>query len=86
MLIISGLSGFFQSVLAYRSAQLGRCLFRRFFGPVLSSDTEFMLFFLPRTELTMKISPKSLAKCMDAGFIKIAECPMCCSALINFLP
>ena len=86
MLIISGLSGFSRSVLACRSAQLGQCLFSQFFDPVLSSDTAFMLFFLPRMESTMKISPKSLAKCMDAGFIKIAECPMCCSALINLLP
>jgi len=79
VLIISGLIKSFQLILSYQSVKLERFHFHLSFGLVLLRGKAFLLLFQLRMELTMRTNLKSLVTSKDAGFIKIAEYPVCYS-------
>lgn len=79
MSIISELIKSSQLILSYQSVKLERFNFHLFSDLVLLRGKAFLLFFQLQMELTMKTNLKSLVINKDAGFIKIAEYPMCYS-------
>lgn len=79
MLIISELIKSSQLILSYQLIKLERFHFHLSFGLVLLRGKAFLLLFQLRMELTMRTNLKSLVTSKDAGFIKIAEYPVCYS-------